>query len=93
MKLLGQIAGRRRELADGLVHQYAYYDTANSSRQQHRGVVEVDLADPTYPKPVGTIGPPIVRDPRESQHVDQARKLLCDAEVENGTRTGNGLEI
>ena len=34
-----------------------------------------------------------MRDPWESLHVNQARKLLGGAEAENGTGIGHGFEI
>jgi hypothetical protein len=93
LELVGQSQNEGASWQMAWFGQCAYYDTANSPRQQHRGVVVIDVADPAHPKVVDYIDTPTMRDPWESLHVNQTRKLLGGAEAENGTGVGNGFEI
>ncbi len=93
MALVGQWQGEGASWLMAWFGECAYYDTANSSRQQHPGVVVVDVADPAHPKAVEYIDTPTMRDPWESLHVNQARKLLGGAEAEHGTGIGDAFEI
>jgi hypothetical protein len=93
MELVGQWQGEGASWQMAWFGECAYYDTANSSRQQHPGVVVVDVADPAHPNAVQYIDTPTMRDPWESLHVNQRRKLLGGAEAEHGTGIGNAFEI
>ncbi len=93
MELVGQTQGEGASWQMAWFGECAYYDTANSPKQQHPGVVVVDVADPAHPTPIGYIDTPTMRDPWESLHVNQRRKLLGGAEAENGTGIGDMFEI
>jgi len=93
LELVGQTQGEGTSWQMAWSGDCAYYDTANSPQQQHFGVVVVDVADPRHPKPVNYIDSVTMRDPWESLHVNQKRKLLGAVESENGTGIGNGFEV
>jgi hypothetical protein len=71
----------------------AYYATANTSEQKNRGTVIVDVTDRSTPKISGYLDTPTMRDPWESLHVNQKRKLLGGVQAENGTGLGGGFEV
>jgi hypothetical protein len=87
------IPGRGNELANGVVWDCAYYDTANTAGQQHFGTVVLDVSDPSHPAVTDYIDTVTMRDPWESLHVNQKRKLLAGGESENGTGVGGGFEV
>ena len=51
MELVGQYAGEGASWQMAWLGDCAYYDTANTPKQQHPGVVVLDVSDPARPKP------------------------------------------
>jgi len=65
----------------------AYYDTRLSGRQQRRGTIVLDVADPARPRFSTNLTSPAMLDPWESLKVNQRRKLLAGvfvADVQGG---------
>jgi hypothetical protein len=66
----------------------AYYGTANTPQQQHRGTVVVDASDPRHPQASAYLDTPAMLDPHEGLKVNQKRQLLAAPEFD-----GTGFAI
>ena len=93
LELVGQFQGEGTSWQMAWFGDCAYYDQANTRGQQHFGTVVLDVADPRHPRLSEYIDTPTMRDPWESLHVNQKRKLLAGGESENGTGIGQGFEV
>jgi hypothetical protein len=93
LELVGQFQGEGTSWQMAWFGDCAYYDTANTAGQQHFGTVVLDVSDPRHPAVTDYINTVTMRDPWESLHVNQKRKLLAGGESENGTGVGGGFEV
>jgi hypothetical protein len=93
LELVGQFQGEGTSWQMAWFGDCAYYDTANTAGQQHFGTVVLDVSDPRHPAVTDYINTVTMRDPWESLHVNQKRKLLAGGESENGTGIGGGFEV
>src|SRR6266550_4009118 len=83
LELVGQFQGEGAFSQDGPAYfdRCAYFATENRSGQQHRGVVVVDVSDPSHPVPTTYLDDnPAALNPHETLKVNEARKLLAVAE-------------
>jgi hypothetical protein len=81
---VGQFQGEGAGYGFAWFDDCAYYDTANTPQQQHRGTVVVDVSDPRHPQAIAYLDTPTMLDPHESLKVHKGRKLLAGVQ-NNGT--------
>ena len=79
LELVGQFEGEGANWDLAVLGDCAYFGTANGPRQQHRGTVVVDAADPRHPKATAYLDSNAMLEPNESLDVHAGRKLLAGA--------------
>jgi len=88
LELVGQFQGEGASYGFAWFEDCAYYGTANSPQQEHRGVVVVDASDPKNPQATAYLDNPAMLEPWESLKVHQGRKLLGGSQ-----RLGTGFAV
>jgi hypothetical protein len=76
LELVGQFEGEGASYGFAWFDDCAYYGTANTSQQQHPGVVVVDASDPRHPQATAYLDDPAMLEPWESLKVNKKRQLL-----------------
>src|SRR5262252_2527256 len=82
LELVGQYQGEGAKSQGGPAYldNCAYYDTNNTTLQQHRGVVVIDASDPAHPRPSTFLNDLVMLDPHETLKANAGRKLLAGAQ-------------
>jgi hypothetical protein len=75
--LIGQYQGEGASWQITAWKNCAYFDQRNNAAEAHRGVVVVDVSNPSSPKPTKWLSDPSMIDPWESLKVNPARQLLA----------------
>jgi hypothetical protein len=76
LELVGQFQGEGASYGAAWFDDCAYYGTANTPQQQHRGVVVVEASDPRHPQATAYLDARGMLEPWESLKVNKKRKLL-----------------